>query len=51
MTELKRFTFRLPQEWGAGEIVLWAKDKGTAVQMFKQMYWTDGKTRSMFMGR
>lgn len=48
--ELKKFVFRLPAEWEAGEIVLWAVDYGTAQQMFKRMYWTDGKNKPLFLG-
>ena len=48
--ELKKFVFNLPAEWGAGEIVLWAVDKGTALQMFKRMYWTTGKRKALFLG-
>lgn len=48
--KLKKFVFNLPAEWEAGEIVLWAVDYSTAQHMFKTMYWTDGKTRAMFLG-
>lgn len=48
--ELKKFVFRLPAEWEAGEIVLWAVDYGTAQQMFKRMYWRNGNEKPMFLG-